>query len=113
MEYLIMAALAEIERQMGRLYWNKNQKEMVSPFENTGEEYKNDTFFVRAYNWNDDDDGGCNFKYKDLSIWWYKHYRRGIEWMYEGERNVPISAEFLSQMLDDCIISVQIDWDTI
>lgn len=111
MEYLIMSVLAELETQMKRLYWNKNQKEMQSPFENTGAEYANDTFYVRAYNWGDDD-GGCNFKYKDLSIWWYKHFRRGLEWTYMGKRNVPIPSEFLAEMLDDCIISLTIDWDT-
>ena len=43
-----------IKNELDRLYWNKNQKEMDSPFENTGETYKNKTFKVCAYKWNED-----------------------------------------------------------
>ena len=109
MEHLMMAVLAELELQMKRLYWNKNQKEMQSPFENTGAEYSNDTFMVKAYDWNEENDK-WNFKYKDLYIWWYKHYRRGLEWVYHDELNPVIPSEFLSEMLDDCIASLSIDW---
>lgn len=111
MEYLLRAVLNELESQMSRLYWNKNQKEMDSPFQNTGTEYSNDTFSVRAYNWDTDDDYLPNFVYKDLKIWWYKHSNRGVEWLYKDERNGIIPSEFLAQLLDDCIISLQIDWD--
>ena len=111
MEYLLEAVLAELELQMDRLYWNKNQKDMQSPFQNTSTEYSNSTFVVKAYNWNEETD--YNFKYKDLTVWWYKHFRRGLEWTYKGERNAAIPSEFLGKMLYDCIISVQIDWDVI
>lgn len=112
MEYVLQAVLSELEVQMERLYWNKNQKEMISPFENTGAVYSNNTFEVRAYDWSEDGDG-CNFKYKDLQVWWYKHFRRGLEWVYKGERNRIIPSEFLAEMMDDCIISLQIDWDVL
>lgn len=111
MEQLIRATLAEIEYEMERLYWNKNQKEMNSPFRNTGTEYANDTFQVRAYKWGDDDETDTpNFIYKDLKIWWYKHFRRGIEWVYKGERHADIPSEFFAKMLDECLQSMNNDF---
>ena len=111
MDLLIKATLRELEAEMDRLYFNKNQKEMISPFQNTGAEYSNDTFSVRAYNWDDENDCSPNFKYKDLQIWWYKHAHRGVEWLYKNERNSIVPSEFLNQMLKDCIESISEDWD--
>ena len=53
-EKLILGSLMIIKNELDRLYCNKNQKEMDSPFENTGETYKNKTFKVCAYKWNED-----------------------------------------------------------
>lgn len=115
MQILIEATLEKIEFEMQRLYWNRNQTHMESPFRNTGQQYINDTFEVRAYYWGDDEEKLelPNFVYKDLSVWWYKHCGRGVEWMYKGERNGVVPSEFLAEMIDDCITSVSIDWDTI
>lgn len=113
MDWLIRAALNEIENQMARLYWNKYQKEMESsPFKNTGAEYSNDTFTVRAYNWNDENDVLPNFEYKDLKIYWYKHSQRGLQWYYNCSKNALPSSAFLEDMLEDCIESLERYFDT-
>lgn len=109
MEQLIRATLAEIEYEMERLYWNKNQEEMASPFRNTGGEYANNIFQVRAYDWNEETDS-ANFVYKDLKIWWYKYFRRGIEWVYKGERHADIPSNFLATMLNECFESINNDF---
>lgn len=64
-------------------------------------------FKVRAYNWNDNYEP--NFEYKKLKIWWYKHYRRGLCWEYNHEKNVLPPSYFLEDMLYDCIISITQD----
>ena len=112
MHYLIESVLDKIENEMERLYWNKNQKEMPSsPFQNTGGEYENDTFKVRAYNWDDNEEP--NFEYKDLKIWWYKHSHRGLYWEYNHEKNTLPPPYFLEDMLLDCIESIEKDWDVV
>lgn len=112
MEQLLKATLAEIEYQMERLYWNRYQSEMQSPFQNTGTEYSNDTFRATAYRWDDDEEKDTsNFVYKDLKVWWYKHFRRGMEWVYNGERHGIIPSEFLTEMLEECIKSMEIDFN--
>lgn len=102
---LIVAVLSEIEYEMGRLYWNKNQKELVSPFQNTGESYENKTFQVHAYNWAGDD-SEPNFHWKGgISIFWYKHYRRGTQ----VKSTRPLTLDIVNDMLNDCINSMRND----
>lgn len=108
MEWLIKAVLNEIERQMARLYWNKYQKEINSPFRNTAENYENDTFIIRAYDWNDNT--LPNFEYKDLKIWWYKHSDRGLYWEYSCEKHAIVPSTFLADMLDDCMEFLEKDF---
>ena len=99
---IIVSVLRSIEREMERLYWNKYQKELNSPFNNTGEIYENKTFKVRAYDWNNDNIEP-NFEYKGLKVWWYKHLGRGDY----AEINTELSLKYLSNMLDDCIKSLK------
>ena len=113
---VLQAVLDRLESEMERLYWNKNQKEMLSPFRNTGEMYKNDTFKIRAYRWDDDKEEDAefndgNFVYGDLTVWWYKHIDRGLEYTLGREWNKGLTLEFLEQMLEDCIESLQEDWN--
>lgn len=111
-DWLIRSVLNEIERQMMRLYFNKYQKEMeYSPFRNTGTDYFNNTFEVRAYSWDDDEDIRPNFKYKGLEIFWYKHCDRGLQWYYNGQKNVLPESWFLEDMLQDCLESLEIEFD--
>lgn len=105
---LVEAVLDAIRKEMDRLYYNKYQKEMNSPFDNTGETYKNSTFTVRAYYWGDDDDLTMlpNFEYKGLRVYWYKYSGRGTEVLVDK----PLTTKFLSRMLDDCIASMKNDF---
>ena len=50
----IEAFLNTIKEFLNIKMWNKYQKEYDSPFDNTGNSYKNDTFEVEAYSWDDD-----------------------------------------------------------
>ena len=103
---LIKAALNEIRRELDRLYWNKYQKIMNSPFDNTGEKYANETFLVQAYNWNEDEDLP-NFKYRGLSVYWYKHSNRGVEAYLWPEE---FTVDFLADMIKDCFDAMKIDF---
>lgn len=100
---LVVVVLNAIDAELRRVYWNANQKEINSPFSNTGETYKNDTFSVRAYDWNEDNAEEPNFEYKDLKVYWYKHLGRG-DFAKKAE---PLTLTFLSDMLDDCLKSLQ------
>ena len=105
---LFQAILDYIRKEMDRLYWNKYQEEMNSPFDNTGAAYSNDTFSVMAYYWGDDDDliQQPNFKYKDIEIRWYKHSNRGMSVTTQH----PISYEDLVIMVNDCVESLRRDF---
>lgn len=109
MDELIMAVLDRIENELDRCYWNKNQKEMDSPFKNTGSTYKNKVFSVRAYNWIDDQDDIPNFDSKFLKCWWYKHSHRGLLYAIDfnsDKDNLPELARFL----DECINAIKEDF---
>ena len=111
-EKLISAVLNEIRDELGRCYWNANQTPIVSPFEDTGVIYSNDTFTVRAYCWNEDDE--CvnlpNFEYDGLEVRWYKHSNRGLTWRYKGGIQAAIPADFLADMLDKCFDAIRKDF---
>lgn len=106
---LFQAILDYIRKEMNRLYWNKYQQEMESPFDNTGAAYENDTFSVMAYYWGDDDEliDKPNFKYKDIEISWYKHSNRGMV----VKAPHPITYEDLVIMVNDCIDSLRRDFN--
>jgi hypothetical protein len=80
---------------------------MSSPFLNTGNEYHNDTFSVSAYYWGEDENeqNRPNFRYKDFKAHWYKHAHRGLFVDCPHE----VDAEFLSEMLNDCLESLYND----
>lgn len=99
----IDAVLRDIRRELDRLYWNKNQKQMDSPFDNTGApEYSNDTFKVRSYDWDmaeESEDSPPNFEYKTLKLWWYKYQGRGTYVVADED----VTPEFIYQMYTDCM----------
>ncbi len=70
-----------------------------TPFYNSGATFKNDTFEVQAYSWADDDQP-YNFKFDDVEITWYKHFRRG------AYINVEIEQREASEMARECIDSL-------
>lgn len=100
-ENLIIAALQMISDELDIAMWNKTQEDYNSPFSNTGNNFKNDTFEVRAYYWGDDDEeyNKPNFKYKNIEISWYKYLGRGMD--------IPdITYDELDIMLNDCLRSL-------
>lgn len=105
--HLLIAVLERIKEEHVRLYWNKFQKEINSPFLNNGPEgnYSNDTFAVKAYNW--DDDSEPNFVWGPIKIWWYKHYMRCVEVECEEE----LTADLIQKMNDECLASLQADME--
>ena len=97
----IEAFLNTIKEFLNIKMWNKYQKEYDSPFDNTGNSYKNDTFEVEAYSWNDDCEQPYNFKYKDIEISWYKYLGRDMT------INKKVTPDEAIKMFDDCINSLQ------
>ena len=115
-ERLLEAALDKIEEILCMAYWNKYQEEMMSPFDNTGNKYANDTFKVRAYRWDYDEEEDeefdhCNFVYKDLKVCWYKHSNRGLDWYYKDKWRGELTSEFLEQMIEYCEASIYANWN--
>ena len=90
------AALEAIRSEVGRVEWNIRQEEF-DPFGNTGADYKNDTFEVHAYSWNEEEEQPYNFKWKDLEISWYKYLGRGMSMNRETNPNE------IAEMLDECL----------
>lgn len=113
MEDLIKAVLDAIDKELARCYWNKNQKNINSPFANTGKTYSNDFFTVRAYDWNDDENEEAkpNFESKLLKCWWYKHAHRGLEyricWDTTSEHD---HLHQLAYFLKDCKDAIRKDF---
>lgn len=100
---VVESVLHTIDSELRRCYWNKNQKEMNSPFDNTGASFKTETFEVEAYNWGEPEHW-WNFKYKNFEAGWYKHLSRGFE--YKMADGSPVTLEFLENMVTDCCKSI-------
>ena len=115
-EELIKSILDRIESELERCYWNKNHKEMLSPFKNTGETYKNDLFVVRAYSWSDDENEWIkpNFESDFMQCWWYKHSHRGLRFnIFWPEMDGKDSLDKLANFLNKCIESIRKDFGEI
>ena len=97
-EYII-AFLEGIRNKLKIKLWNTKQEE-IDPFGNTGEEFKNDTFEVCAYNWNDDECQQYNFKWNEIEISWYKYLGRDTTINYQVD---PLRA---IKMFEDCLKSL-------
>ncbi len=108
MELMVRAMLDFIRKELDRHYWNANQVEMNSPFDNTGEEYSNDYMTVRAYNWSNEDDSKPNFEAGYMRCYWYKHSNRGLIVEFaEGGHN---SFDTVADTLKKCIESIEKDF---
>ena len=99
---VVNACLQQIEHELLRCFY------MDSPFRNTGEQYSNDAFTVRAYGWGDSEwDDLPNFDYQGkFRVWWYKHVGRGMIW----ECDQVLTLEFLDKMMNDCFKSIEADF---
>lgn len=97
---ILIAVLNAIDDELNRVMQNNLQKEYPSPFENTGNKYKNNTFEVIAYNWNQHPLQKFNFKWKNFEISWYKYCGRSTT------INKKISLKKINQMLNECLKSI-------
>jgi hypothetical protein len=50
---------------------------LSNPCGNTGAEFSNSVFTLRAYDWSENPDNEVNFKFGDIEVRWYKHIGRG------------------------------------
>lgn len=107
---LLIAVFDRIEAEMGRLYWNRFQKEFLSPFQNTGTFYKDGTFEVNAYAWDEalneaDSNDKPHFSYKDgeFAATWYKHSHRCLECVTPE----TLTPDYLAKMLSECLASMR------
>ena len=100
---LVEACLDKIKEEMKRLTWNKFQKNIETPFDNSGQEYVNSVFAVRSYDWNGANEMP-NFEYKSLQINWYKYCGRG---MYGVIDDADYNIGFFKTMIADCISSLK------
>lgn len=95
----IEAGLIYLELEMGRVWGNFGLK-FVSPFRNTGTNFKNDVFEVNAYDWSGKSDAP-NFRCDGLEIYWYKYMGRDM-WM-----NMNIDANEFFKLIDKCVKSIR------
>lgn len=106
-EYVV-ALLQRLDKELCRVYWNKNQKEYDSPFQNTGNRFANNVFEVQAYSWNDDEHQQYNFKFyfgdkaniKDIEISWYKYLGR------DTTVNQVLDSDIYVDMFNRCLHSI-------
>jgi hypothetical protein len=101
-DYLIRSVLNMIRSELDRLYWNKNQKEISSPFDNTGEVFENDYVTIRAYDWNENE--LPNFDTDQLKVFWYKHSNRGVDALIKSNDNID---SLLVDVLNNTIESLK------
>ena len=105
-EYLVRGMLHMLRSELDRLYWNKNQAEMVSPFDNTGApDFSTDYLTIRSYNW--DENTLPNFDTDSVKIFWYKHSNRGVFAMVKNSDNI---GEVLANVLNDSIESINLEF---
>jgi hypothetical protein len=102
-DYAVRAILNMVRSELDREFWNANQKEMTSPFDNTGApEFKTDVFTLRSYDWCDGNEKP-NFETDKLQIFWYKHSNRGIvAYVPEGAH----AEDILFEAMNDAIKSI-------
>lgn len=95
------AALRFISERLSTMMWNKHQVHYDSPFGNTGNSFKCETFEVQAYSWGEDDAQPFNFKWQNLQISWYKYLGRGMS------ANMEISPQLASACLIECLAAIE------
>lgn len=101
-----------IRKELDRYYWNKNQKEMDSPFDNSGTKYSNDYLTIRAYYWGDEEDQVAlpNFEAEHIQFRWYKHSNRDFH-VYVEEGYESEIYNMLADVLTKSIDSIKKDFE--
>ena len=95
------AALSFLDSELRRVLWNITQKEVQSPFANTGQKFKCEAFEVEAYSWDEEYNQPFNFKWRDVEISWYKYLGRGMS------ANKELTADLAAEMLEESIDCLQ------
>ena len=99
-EELLIAALRHLGHEVW-IYTNNTRQDGIDPTENSGSEFTNDTFGMRAYDWSEPEEYLPNFKYKDFEVEWYKYLSRGMK------TNRDITPDEINSMLVDCLKSLE------
>lgn len=82
-------------------FYNGEEIDYVREVEYDGQFYENETFMIRDYDWNEDDEVGKNeyhFHHKptDLKIYWYKYPMRS------PKTNFEVTPQQFLTVLYDC-----------
>lgn len=103
-EELLLAALEAIRNQLDINWTNAHQEPFKGsfddPFENTGASWENETFSVRAYDWGNGN-SDPNFRWQNVSVWWYKRLERELSWKVDGKGG--LTPDLINTMLNSCI----------
>lgn len=96
-----------------RAHFSLSNGVLNTPFDNSGERFKNDTFEANAYDWSEcmceDEDAPCscghvpqayNFKWRNFEVSWYKYLGRGMS------MNRKTSKEECLEMYKECAKSL-------
>ena len=92
-----------MEREVNQILWHKVMGDLGQNWDNT---FENDTFVVRAYDWDDEyhnNDWHFWHKPSGFKLEWYKYPLRS-PWS-----NIEVSHEEFLQILYDCHNSTQIE----
>ena len=96
-----------MEREVNQVLWTSFMGALGHGWDNI---YNNDTFEVRAYCWNDEEESNNEWHFwhkpSGLKVCWYKYPLRGCTCNMPG-----ISHEFFLEVLKDCSNSVERDKD--
>jgi hypothetical protein len=99
---LLIAALRYLDEEIHRVENNAGRR-YHSAVDNTGGEFANDTFSIRAYYWGEDEATGAlpNFKCGDVEVRWYKWLGRGTS------ANRPVTPDEIADLFSRCLASVR------
>lgn len=75
-----------------------SKKKIPDPTKNNGNEFCNETFCIKAYNWQENK---VNFQYKDFQVCWYKHLGRSTY------QNKEITGFEWRNILEHCLQSLK------
>ena len=96
----VVALLEDIDRKLSTVARCIGRKDFDSPFDNSGNRWRNDVFEVQAYSWADDEQQQYNFKCGDIEISWYKYLGK------DTTINKNCSKGEIIEMYDRCIKSL-------
>ena len=79
---------------------------MVSPFDDTNVNCDNQTFLLRSYDWNAENDptDAPNFEWGPIRVYWYRHCARAMAVFTRVGYDNP---EVYARMLRDCVRTIR------